>query len=625
VARVHGRNGLCRGWRRLGAVVPTSLVLIALAMGSACTASPSPVVQSTSTTGTPPPSAAATNSVVVAIDDVGPGFNPHELADLSPVSNAVSALVLPSVFQPDSAENTWQLDRSIAVSATPSDTPASRSTANSSAPNPPAPNSSAPNTSAPNSSGSFAVTYALRADAQWSDGAPIAAEDFRYLWQQMITQPGVADGAGYSLISDVASSSGGKTVTVSFTQPYPAWRELFRNLLPAHLLKDLPGGFTAALDNALPVSGSRFMVKTIDRDRGEVLLQRNDRFWDSPTVLDSILLRRDGTANQLAESLRSKDAQLAQVHANEATRTQLAAIPQLRTLTVPQPSTLRIALDVTPSGIPDTRTRHGLLGLLDADALSTIGAGRPVTRDRAAAQVLVPSQPGYVATRPPAPSAAAAKADLEAAGYSFQAGKYVKNGAPLTVVVGAAKADTAATSVAQAVADQLTAAGVNATASIVSSAELYGSAMSTGKIAMVVGRAPAGGDPASLLASSFGCTSQPGTTAAATPTATPTTSTPTATPTTSTPSASAVRLGNVSGICDAALQPQIDAALTGNTDAGAAVAALESRLWDLNAVLPLYQDSTLLAVRKQVSGVDDPKSLLAGPFANAASWSRTDR
>jgi len=616
VARVHGRNGLCRGWRRLGALVPTSLVLVALAMGSACTASPSPVVQSTSTTGTPPPSAAATNSVVVAIDDVGPGFNPHELADLSPVSNAVSALVLPSVFQPDSAENTWQLDRSIAVSATPSDTPASRSTANSSAPNPPAPNSSAPNTSAPNSSGSFAVTYALRADAQWSDGAPIAAEDFRYLWQQMITQPGVADGAGYSLISDVASSSGGKTVTVSFTQPYPAWRELFRNLLPAHLLKDLPGGFTAALDNALPVSGSRFMVKTIDRDRGEVLLQRNDRFWDSPTVLDSILLRRDGTANQLAESLRSKDAQLAQVHANEATRTQLAAIPELRTLTVPQPSTLRIALDVTPSGIPDTRTRHGLLGLLDADALSTIGAGRPVTRDRAAAQVLVPSQPGYVATRPPAPSAAAAKADLEAAGYSFQAGKYVKNGAPLTVVVGAAKADTAATSVAQAVADQLTAAGVNATASIVSSAELYGSAMSTGKIAMVVGRAPAGGDPASLLASSFGCTSQPGTTAAATPTATPTTSTP---------SASAVRLGNVSGICDAALQPQIDAALTGNTDAGAAVAALESRLWGLNAVLPLYQDSTLLAVRKQVSGVDDPKSLLAGPFANAASWSRTDR
>ncbi len=622
---MHGRNGLCRGWRRLGALVPTSLVLVALAMGSACTASPSPVVQSTSTTGTPPPSAAATNAVVVAIDDVGPGFNPHELADLSPVSNAVSALVLPSVFQPDSAENTWQLDRSIAVSATPSDTPASRSTANTSAPNPPAPNSSAPNTSAPNSSGSFAVTYALRADAQWSDGAPIAAEDFRYLWQQMITQPGVADGAGYSLISDVASSSGGKTVTVSFTQPYPAWRELFRNLLPAHLLKDLPGGFTAALDNALPVSGSRFMVKTIDRDRGEVLLQRNDRFWDSPTVLDSILLRRDGTANQLAESLRSKDAQLAQVHANEATRTQLAAIPELRTLTVPQPSTLRIALDLTPSGIPDTRTRHGLLGLLDADALSTIGAGRPVTRDRAAAQVLVPSQPGYVATRPPAPSAAAAKADLEAAGYSFQAGKYVKNGAPLTVVVGAAKADTAATSVAQAVADQLTAAGVNATASIVSSAELYGSAMSTGKIAMVVGRAPAGGDPASLLASSFGCTSQPGTTAAATPTATPTTSTPTATPTTSTPSASAVRLGNVSGICDAALQPQIDAALTGNTDAGAAVAALESRLWDLNAVLPLYQDSTLLAVRKQVSGVDDPKSLLAGPFANAASWSRTDR
>ncbi|MEO9222599.1 MAG: ABC transporter family substrate-binding protein [Mycobacteriaceae bacterium] len=561
---------------------------------------------STTTTGAPPSSTVVTNSVVVAIDDVGPGFNPHELADLSPVGNAVTGLVLPSVFQPDTSASTdggWQLDPSIAVSATPSSDSASA----------PAPGPTTP----------FTVTYVLRNDAQWSDGAPIAAEDFRYLWQQMITQPGVADGAGYTLINDVASSSGGKTVTVTFAQPYPAWRELFRNLLPVHLLKDLPGGFTSALDNALPVSGSRFKVKSIDRDRGEVLLERNDRFWDKPTVLDSILLRRDGTPGQLAESLRSKDAQMAQVHADEATRTQLAAIPQLRNVTVPQPSTLRVAVDVTPSGIPDNTLRRGLLGLLDPDALSTIGAGRPVTRDRAGAQILVPSQPGYLATRPAPPTAASANADLTAAGYAMQAGKYVKNGAALTVVVGAAKSDTAATSVAQAVADQLTSAGINATATVLSSSELYGSVPGGGKVNMLVGRAPAGGDPATILASTFGCTKQPSASAAPTSstTTTPATSTTTATP----KSPSAVRLGNVSGVCDPALQPQIEAALTGRTNAAAAVTALEPKLWELNAVLPLYQDSTLLAVRPQVVGVGDPRSLLAGPFGNAASWARNDR
>jgi len=616
VAQVHGRHGSRhdRRWLGVGA-------LVVLAMVSACTAAPSPVVQSTAPTGTPPPTPAVANSVVVAIDDVGPGFNPHELADLSPVNDAVSGLVLPSVFQPDAggtgSTQGWQLDPSIAVSAIPSSTQASRTATKPSTP--------------------FTVTYVLRNDAQWSDGAPIAAEDFRYLWQQMITQPGVADRAGYGLINDVASSSGGKTVTVSFSEPYPGWRELFRNLLPAHLLKDLPGGFTSALDDALPVSGSRFKVKTIDRDRGEVLLERNDRFWDKPTVLDSILLRRDGTSGQLAESLRSKDAQMAQVHANDATRTQLGAIPELRTLTVPQPSTLRLILDVTPSGIPDDTVRQGLLGLLDADALSTIGAGQVVGKYRAAAQVLVPSQPGYVATRPQPPTAVAAKAGLEAAGYAFQSGKYVKNGAALTVVVGAAKADTAATSVAQAVADQLTAAGVNATANIVSSSELYGSAFGGGKIGMLVGRAPAGGDPATTLASTFGCTKQPGAPASSSPSATtssattssPTTSSPAPTTTTTTTTApkstSTARLGNISGVCDPALQPQIEAALTGNADPAATVAALEPKLWDLHAVLPLYQDSTLLAVRKQVSGVDDPQSLLAGPFAGAAFWTRNGR
>jgi len=78
-------------------------------------------------------------------------------------------------------------------------------------------------------------------------------------------------------------------------------------------------------------------------------------------------------------------------------------------------------------------------------------------------------------------------------------------------------------------------------------------------------------------------------------------------------------------VCDPALQPQIEAALTGNADPAATVAALEPKLWDLHAVLPLYQDSTLLAVRKQVSGVDDPQSLLAGPFAGAAFWTRNGR
>lgn len=45
----------------------------------------------------------------------------------------------------------------------------------------------------------FTVTYKIRPEASWTDNAPpIAADDFWYLWRQMVSQPGVVDPpAGY--------------------------------------------------------------------------------------------------------------------------------------------------------------------------------------------------------------------------------------------------------------------------------------------------------------------------------------------------------------------------------------------------------------------------------------------
>ena len=95
----------------------------------------------------------------------------------------------------------------------------------------------------------------------------------------MVSQPGVVDPAGYDLITGVQSVEGGKTAVVTFSQPYPAWRELFNDILPAHIVKDVPGGFAAGLARALPVTGGQFRVESIDPQRDEILLARNDRYW----------------------------------------------------------------------------------------------------------------------------------------------------------------------------------------------------------------------------------------------------------------------------------------------------------------------------------------------------------
>ncbi|WP_303621371.1 ABC transporter family substrate-binding protein [Rhodococcus wratislaviensis] len=595
--RVRGVRGRRRG---NGAAVTALLLAVSTAMLTSCTADPPPPVESTDS---PKPTVSPTEKqpVVVAIDDVGSGFNPHLLSDQSPANSAVSALVLPSPFRPvpDPARpggSNWIPDSSLVISADVT------------------------------SQEPFTVTYQLRNEAQWSDGAPIAAEDFRYLWQQMISAPGVVDPAGYELIEDVRSSGGGKTVSVVMKAAYPAWRELFTDLLPSHLIKDSPGGFATGLSENIPVSGGHFHIKSIDRGRDEILLERNDRFWDKPATPDQILMRRDGTPSQLADSMRNNDTQIVQIHGGTATSAQLAAIPTVRTGASFQPRGLDLTLNGRVPELADVRVRKSLLELLDTELLAVVGAGSEAAAVPARSQVYAPSDPGYTATAPARPSREQVLAQLAEYGYVAEtptdtvvpAGaapstRLVRAGVPLTLVIGTPEGDDTASAVANTAADQLRGAGVDATVTSLPAEELYGESLSKGDIGAVVGWSRAGSDPATALASRHSC---PPAVVAATQQNTETTG----------PERDAVSEAeapsNLSGVCDPTLQPSIDAALRGVGDVPQALADADRRLWDLAAVLPIMQDRTLVAAGPGVDGVSLSGAVPVGIFSDAADWSR---
>lgn len=581
------------------AVMPAVRVLAVTAvLLTACTADPPPAIQSTETATTTPPAApvATGNPVVVAIDDVGTGFNPHLVADQSPANTAVSTLVFPSAFRPvrsvDGARTEWVPDTSLLISADVTST-------------------------AP-----FTITYRLRTESQWSDGAPIAAEDFRYLWQQMIEAPGVVDPAGYAAIEDVQSADGGKTVSVVMSRPYPAWRELFTDLLPSHLLKDLPGGFERGLRDNVSVSGGHFRIETIDRGRDEILLERNDRFWGSPATPDRILLRRGGSDAQVADSMRSGDAQLAEVRGGPSLSAQLGAIPDIRTDTRFRSRTLELTLNGRVPALADPAVRRSVMGLLDVDLLSTVASGSTAPTAAARAQIVSPSQPGYVATGPTPLPREDAVAGLAAAGFTpvplppalaptSAAGTTTPSvtpppaaGAqPLTITLGAPQNDAIAVAVANTASDQLRDAGIDATVTPLDPEELYGTALSTGAVDAVVGWSHAGGDPATALASRFGCAAVP----------------PVGADGTEDEDAGVV--GPLSGVCDPALAPAIAAAETA-PDPTAAVMALQPSLWALNTVLPIVQDSSVVAAGPGVSGATLSGPIEVGIFGDADRWMR---
>ncbi|MGA7055040.1 MAG: ABC transporter family substrate-binding protein, partial [Mycobacterium sp.] len=495
--------GVPRPARRVLVLTGVLVSLVGLGL-AACTVKAPPAPQSTDTPHNAPPPPQRISQIIMGIDSIGAGFNPHLLSDLSPVNAAISALVLPSAFRPVPDANTptgsrWEMDPALLLSADVTNQ------------NP------------------FTVSYKIRPEAQWTDNAPIGADDFWYLWRQMVSQPGVVDPAGYDLITGVQSIEGGKQAVVTFAQPYPGWKELFSNLLPAHIVKDVPGGFAAGLARALPVTGGQFRVENIDPQRDEILIARNDRYWGAPAKPALILFRRAGATAALADSVRNGDTQVAQVHGGSAAFAQLSAIPDVRTARIVTPRVMQLTLRADEPKLADTQVRKAILGLLDVDLLAAVGAGSDNTVTLDQAQIRSPSDPGYEPTAPPAMTTPAALALLAASGYQIDSnaspspspapnspppttgppevtrGRIGKDGQQLSLVIGVAANDPTAVAVANTAADQLRNVGIAASVQALDPAALYRDALDNNRVDAIVGWHQAGGNLATVLASRYGC------------------------------------------------------------------------------------------------------------------------
>jgi ABC-type transport system substrate-binding protein len=569
-----------------GGACRAAIVLIAGAALAACTARPLPLVpssQAPSSSVAP----AATREVVVGVDRLVGGFNPHTLADLTPMSAAVAGLLLPSAFH-QTPDGQWSINDTLLTSAEITNTEP------------------------------FTVTYRIRRDAQWSDTAPIAAEDFGYLAEQMRTQPGVVDSAGYQLIDSVASRDGGKTAEVVFRRPYPAWRTLFRHLLPAHLLKDAPGGWSRGLNNGLGVSGGPFALISLDPARGELVLGRNDRYWATPAEPDRIMFR-EGSDAAVVNALRTGGAQAALFGYPDAITELLlrdAGLPVTTTI-VPQPIVASVLLRPGNGVLGDQRVRTAVAAALNRPELIATGvASGPSVPMRADSQVLAPSQPGYRPTRPAggrpaAPDPETVRRLLTEAGYTRGAAGWQHADKPLRLVVAAPDNREPYGVLAARVADQLRTAGIEVELRLADPDVLFetmlGPAKAPVRIAagqniprpvtpgadVAVVAQPVTGHPGTQLASWYGC--------------------PLVVPAKLDPAPP-----SPSGLCDLSLQPLIEQALT-SADPDDAAPVVDAALWQRIVTIPLYQQASLLVTTSQLHDVA-PGSPLEGPLDGADRW-----
>jgi ABC-type transport system substrate-binding protein len=568
----------------------------------------------------PPP---RPTELVIGVDDLGAGFNPHLLAHLSPVTTALATLVLPSVFRPD-ASGALQLDRTVATSAKVVSTEP------------------------------FTVSYELNLEASWTTNTPIAAEDFVYLWERMRGEPGVADAAGYRLITEVRSRAGGKAVDVVFSEPYPAWPRLFADLLPAHLLKDAPGSWTGATINGLPASGGPFRIVSVDRARGEIVLGRNDLYWDTPSVLDQLVLRRLDPAT-MAGGLANGDVDVALPESDDAVRTALGGLsPPPHLQPAPQPTLTQLGMRSDSGPLADQRARQGIAAIIDREAIRAAVSPGALPAD---AYGLAPSQPGYAstapATAPARPDPVQAGKQLAAAGWSrsLTDGRWTVDGSPARLVIGAAAERASDVQVAELVARQLDAAGIDTTVVAPSGVDLFA-------LPTVTAVPPSSTSAATPGSSTAPVTSTPATStsAASTPATASSTPNPTGAPPTTEPGAPggvqvdlivlprtvggdtgtelasdfgcpvptavvAAPPRSPTGFCSPTLQPLLDELVSADPQPDA-LAAVERTLWNLVPVLPLFQPVTLVVstpATDALTGIG-PGPLATGPTTGAEHW-----
>lgn len=276
------------------------------------------------------------------------------------------------------------------------------------------------------------VVYRLNPRAVWSDGDPIDAQEFVYLWRTAYTE-GATDIDGSEIaattsgprgaIDSVTPSDDGRTVTVVFARSYPDWRSLFSFLVPVHVAERVGWnkGFDT-FDPAVVVSGGPFRIAGHRPDQ-DLTLVRNERYWGPQATLDSIVIRFVADGNQLLSAIKNRELDLALLlNPTVDAVIEARAVPGLTTLVHQQERYTRLYFNFRNPLLAIPEVRRGIALAVDRPAVLARST-RPL--DPAKAKIAnsflyAPVEPGYRDTsagRYDRSDPIAATALLEGAGF----------------------------------------------------------------------------------------------------------------------------------------------------------------------------------------------------------------
>jgi ABC-type transport system substrate-binding protein len=318
----------------------------------------------------------------------------------------------------------------------------------------------------------LAVQYAFNPAAVWSDGQPVGCDDVYLAWVAnnglvKSTDTGIsmfqaASTTGWDQIADVACSADGKSATLTYSRPFSDWSGLVGALLPAHVVAAHAGlsspaairsayeardtttlqklaafwntGFTMAngLDPTVHLSAGPYRIDGYDPDQS-VTLVRNERYWGPPGQLETIVFRVITDQGAQAQALANREVNVIGVAGADPDA--VSRIKSLDGVTVDVSSSHdfeHIDFNFQVPLFQDKAVRQAVADCIPRQEILD-KLVKPIDTDATLLEnrILFLNQAGYTNTsggRYDRVDIAAAKAVLEASGWTLDDGVYVKNG-----------------------------------------------------------------------------------------------------------------------------------------------------------------------------------------------------
>ncbi|MQA16200.1 MAG: ABC transporter family substrate-binding protein, partial [Pseudonocardiaceae bacterium] len=169
------------------------------------------------------------------------------------------------------------------------------------------------------------LVYEIQADAVWSDGTPITAQDFIYNWKVQNGRDcpdcAAAVTSGYEQIQSIEPSNNGKTFTVTMARPYTDWQGMWSGdsvIYPAHIAAqqgdlNTPEGLAAAFEyfgKTVPnYSAGPFQIEEFQNNVA-IIETPNPRWYGEGPNLDRLIFRVITEASQEPTALANNEVQV---------------------------------------------------------------------------------------------------------------------------------------------------------------------------------------------------------------------------------------------------------------------------------------------------------------------------